>query len=525
MTNGERRFWTAATVVASLLLGGVSARHADAGLEYGDFFISALLRNQSEVRLGSPDPDRLMSFRNELMTDFSYTGIPHVKLFMRNRFFYDTVWDWENDGTGGAEELRDHWEHNLDMRAEERDPIFREVYADVDFGNFFGRFGRQLVSWGRADGVVLLDQINPTNFRRPLITEVEDIRIPLWMANLNYTWMPSQTLQVLWIPRYVPSASPGLTDVSEYTFDHFTGRQNDFHDWTLNAIKFRNIGLTAPLPSFTNPELIGRTDVRKRFPTNSLDNGEVAIRQMGTFYETTYTLNYFYSWTDIPGTYTGPLNDQGFPIAYLKPVRYQLFGFSLDRGWPELKGPLNNIVTRLEWAYIKDDQFVQFEGPLAPAVPANTVQKDHTGYLIGLDKIVYNPLLALEWFKRKGWSHYSFVSVQLAQDFIIDPIHHKNAYYDLGALNAREGMRDQVKTTTTFFLQQGLLSGQTLNFTLLVVAQPEFNDGWIRPEFTYDFTTRVRGKIGMNLFWGEEQDPLGQFVDNNQVFTEIAFSF
>lgn len=495
-------------LVLSLLAADVRS------MEIGeDFWMSGILRNQSEIRAHS-GPDTLMSSRFELTNDFSYQGIPHLTFFLRTRLFYDAVFDIEDDGTGGGgHDLRDPWYTNVDFRGEEIDPIFREAYADVNFGNFFGRLGRQLVSWGRADGVVLLDRVNPTNFRRPLIVEVEDIRIPLWMANLNYTYLPSQSIQVLWIPRYVPLATPGLNDVDEFTLADALDPDMDFHDWTLNVIKFRNIGLTIPP---------GTAVVNGR-PGTNFKNSEAALRLQGVLYDFAYTVNYFYSWTDLPGLFGNFGTDEnpmpaftpeGQAIVVQKPVRFHMFGFSLDRGWSGLPGPLENLVTRLEWAYFIDDLFVQFEGPFAPFVPANTVRKDHTGFLLGLDNFVYNPLL----------NDYTFVSLQASQDWIIDPIHSDNAYYDLGSTEPFKGFRDQEKTTLTAFFQQGFLTGDTLNFTFLGVYEVEFNDAWIRPELVYDVSTRIQAKLGMNIFFGDENDPLGQFEQNQQVFTEISYS-
>jgi hypothetical protein len=64
----------------------------------------------------------------------------------------------------------------------------RELYVDSAFGENGDvelRLGKQQVVWGTADGMKLLDIINPTDYREFAQNTMEDSRIPVWMANLN----------------------------------------------------------------------------------------------------------------------------------------------------------------------------------------------------------------------------------------------------------------------------------------------------------------------------------------------------
>ncbi len=58
----------------------------------------------------------------------------------------------------------------------------RELYVDTSVGNVDLRIGKQQVVWGTADGIKLLDIINPTDFREINQNTTEDARIPIWMA-------------------------------------------------------------------------------------------------------------------------------------------------------------------------------------------------------------------------------------------------------------------------------------------------------------------------------------------------------
>ena len=52
-----------------------------------------------------------------------------------------------------------------------------------DWGSL--RLGHQQVAWGRADAFRLLDRVNPWRIPDALFDDLEEARLPLWMANLE----------------------------------------------------------------------------------------------------------------------------------------------------------------------------------------------------------------------------------------------------------------------------------------------------------------------------------------------------
>jgi len=65
--------------------------------------------------------------------------------------------------------------------------ILRELYIDTEVGDEENpiaiRAGKQQVVWGTADGMKLLDVLNPTDWREFAQNTMEDSRIPVWMVN------------------------------------------------------------------------------------------------------------------------------------------------------------------------------------------------------------------------------------------------------------------------------------------------------------------------------------------------------
>lgn len=88
----------------------------------------------------------------------------------------------------------------------------REFYVDGEIGNTFLRIGKQQVVWGQADGLKVLDVLNPQSFREFILDDFEESRIPLWMVNAE-TQVGDATLQLLWIPdnTYDDISEPGAT--------------------------------------------------------------------------------------------------------------------------------------------------------------------------------------------------------------------------------------------------------------------------------------------------------------------------
>lgn len=87
----------------------------------------------------------------------------------------------------------------------------RELFVDFQWGKTEWRLGKQQVVWGQADGVKVLDVVNPQSFREFILDDFDDSRIPLWTANVTVPLGEYASLQLLWIPdtTYHELAEPG----------------------------------------------------------------------------------------------------------------------------------------------------------------------------------------------------------------------------------------------------------------------------------------------------------------------------
>ena len=75
----------------------------------------------------------------------------------------------------------------------------REFYLQTKFAGSYLTIGKQQIVWGKADGLKVLDVVNPQDFREFILDEFDDSRIPLWSINAEIPIGPT-TLDLLWIP-------------------------------------------------------------------------------------------------------------------------------------------------------------------------------------------------------------------------------------------------------------------------------------------------------------------------------------
>ena len=78
----------------------------------------------------------------------------------------------------------------------QRDAL-REAYVDSQAGDWALRTGKQQVVWGTADGMKLLDMINPTDYGEMAQNQMEDSRIPVWMINAEKDLADGSSVQVI----------------------------------------------------------------------------------------------------------------------------------------------------------------------------------------------------------------------------------------------------------------------------------------------------------------------------------------
>jgi hypothetical protein len=157
----------------------------------------------------------------------------------------------------------------------------RELYVDADVGRSYLRLGKQQIVWGRADGLKVLDLVNPQDYREFILDTFEDSRIPLWSVKWEVPLGDTWVAQWLFIP--------------DPTFHQVPPADGRF--------------------AFSSPELVPRpppgVDVQiepARVPDDPLRDADAGVQLSAYLGGWDLTLNYLYHYLDAPvrSVVTGP---------------------------------------------------------------------------------------------------------------------------------------------------------------------------------------------------------------------------
>jgi hypothetical protein len=458
------------------------------------------------------DSDVLMSQRNELRLDIEWTPHTHqwaewappVKVVVQLRPFYDSDWLISTSGGQGKfqHQLTPFWQNNVQGNAALRDnvdPLFREEYADITPPHFFFRLGRQIIAWGKSDGVYMLDVLNPFNLRNPTIFEEENIKIPIYAANLNWQPTPTSNLQLLWIPQYYHHYWPGLR----------LGTNNEpiesnYHDWTYNIVGFFN--------NFYNGAFGFKVPVFQHIPSSRANNWIGGARWSDSRWGLNYTLNYLYTYTqsliDFPNT--GSFNT--VTAVNRQPHRMQVAGFSADYDFEFGNKWIDGTVWRVESSETIGDEYYQ-------GLVGNPRYTSHWGMLMGVDRTVLGDYLERPVFASFQYWH-DMVTNQ-ARCSVAACGAQPGDYQDLGFAGSSSGMRGVYKSLVTLFTEKTWLDGDTVITDFFALYDIQFHDWWIRPKITYKYDDNTTVALGFNIFAGSKQTPFGEFTHDTNAFIEL----
>lgn len=224
----------------------------------------------------------------------------------------------------------------------------RELYAEGRLGPAWLRLGKQQVVWGQADGLKVLDVINPQSFREFILPDFEDSRIPLWMANVEVP-VGKTTLQLLWIPD--PTA----------------------HDIPRPGAAFE----------FTAPRLVGprapagvEVQLRSAELPDAFSGSDLGARLAGRAGNWDLTANYLWHYEDVPVLRRSLAFPGGVPTAIVEPdyERAHVVGATASNTFGELTLRIEASYTAPRWQPTDD-----------PRDRDGVVSSDDLSGVVGLD--------------------------------------------------------------------------------------------------------------------------------------------
>ncbi len=176
--------------------------------------------NRFDMNRFTIQPEFNVKFRDDLTSFISWRFVKEPRYSMESRSRKQSVAPAKN-GTPLASTYYDEyspvpWEAVLDYKPNDQVTV---------------RWGRQFISWGEADGVRLLDVINPQDSTfsppaAPNLFSLDETRVPSWGLRALYTVKPESNTVFEFF------ALPGSLDRPKQRVDEFVGA-NDTSDRTV----------------------------------------------------------------------------------------------------------------------------------------------------------------------------------------------------------------------------------------------------------------------------------------------------
>ncbi|MBL6692091.1 MAG: hypothetical protein ISQ58_07970 [Pseudomonadales bacterium] len=335
----------------------------------------------------------------------------------------------------------------------------RELYYERSVNDWYMTLGKQQIVWGKADGLKVLDVVNPQSFREFILEDFDQSRIPLWTLNAEhsfYDWLGGDwTLQLLWIPDRTYHALPkqGVT------------------------YAFSSPRLVPQAP----PGVAVRLNDPQRPDDGVLQNSDAGTRLTGFVGGWDLSLTYLYQYHNQPAFH------QRFvpgltPVVEVTPRyhRTHVVGGTFSRAF-------GDWVIRGEIGYFTDRFFLTDN----PTDTDGVAESAELSYVLGLD-----------------WSGLddSFISAQLFQSWLPG--------YQAGFT------RPEMDTSVTFLARRDFWN-DTLIAELLWITKTNDGDGLLRPKVSYELEDNIEIWLGLDLFYGDRQGLFGQFDDNDRLLVGV----
>jgi hypothetical protein len=224
----------------------------------------------------------------------------------------------------------------------------RELYLQGSIGNTFLTLGKQQIVWGKADGLHVLDIVNPQSFREFILEDFDNSRIPLWTANIERT-IANWDFQFIWIPDQTYHSLPKQSATYAFT--------------SLELVPSAPPGV--------------QVDIKQaRRPSNVLLDSDVGLRATTFWGGWDITFNYLYQYNNLPVLRQSLSLSDGNPIITITPEyeRTHVFGTTFSNAF-------SSWVVRGEVAYFSEHYFIRKNALQNQGV----VKSPELHYVLGLD--------------------------------------------------------------------------------------------------------------------------------------------
>jgi hypothetical protein len=400
--------------------------------------------------------------------------------------------------------------------------FIREAFVTKTFNmdegkSTFLKLGKQQVVWGRTDLFRVLDVINPVDYsRNNIYDELQDIRIPMWIAQAEYRMGGNETMQdrnvsVVWnFDRFRPN-NLGQGGTPNSILDAGNLFRSLANCWD-NGCTVGNFGVATNGGGYATNFGPGQIGInRVDLPNWSLDNTQLGLKFEGVTKEgLSFSLNALtyrsqlpslrgmrtqgsnnpftgdntnlgFNGASPPAGYTGPtlMNGSYIPLFEVVYPRVNLIGGSMDFQIESLGGAM-----RLEGAYTSGEEFANTLKP--ELYSKNNVWRS----VIGFDRPTFVPFISTE--------RTVLFSGQLFYQHIFN---HEQEARPWGM----SGMPDWKDNVIGTLLMKAFLMQDRLSPEVIFARDFQAKANVIAPAVEWSATDNLKFKFGANVKFGSEQ--------------------
>jgi len=401
----------------------------------------------------------------------------------------------------------------------------REMYVDASLPigekslNF--RVGKQQVVWGRTDLFRVLDVINPVDYsRNNIYDELEDIRIPMWIFNMEYRngatgFLDDFNIQLVWnFDKFRPNnlGQAGTPNQILNAGSFFRGMRNLWD----NGGTVTNFA-TGMVTTDFGPHQIGLRDVD--MPDWELSNTQVGLKVEGVWGDFGWSLNGMNYRSQLPSIRAGrvpainPFIGEYFPADTIYPghpgengAANRDYLIAFDMYFPRVNmvgGSIDyfsqaiDTVFRIEGAYTQGEEFAN---TLSPRLFS---ESPVMRYVFGADKSIFiRPLNRTKAF---------LFSAQIFGQHILD---HETRRTSLtgttqpvtGSDFLRAGMPDWEQNWIATLLIKGWWMNDQLSPQVIMAHDFKAHADVIAPSIEWLISDHWKMNVGFNIKFGRDYD-------------------
>jgi len=467
---------------------------------WSDIQWSGYLKNETAYRY--KQPRTVTKIRNIAYLNAQYPYSDKTLFNFSGWAYHDLAYDLFNYQTISGRTQRDADEplvfvERLDQQKDSNVAQIRELYGDWHLDGLDLRIGKQYIIWGVLEGIRVVDELNPMDFRELILPELLDYRVSSWSLKADY-FLRDSTVEFVFIP--------------DLQFHKPAPRGSE---WEL--LQDVCIGQAADIIC-----------VDKKPQSWNFNDAEYGLRWDGRVNDTELTLSYLYTYDEFATIFRSiPLDTTLFcsqsnpadaetcinPAFFPTYTRISMYGGTAVRQF-------GRYIVKSEMAFVQGknfgvrnsadenhDGFVDHDGEL---------KKDHVRWALGVE------------FNVAGFD----IAPGITQWIILN--HEKIL------------LQDKFDTSLSLFVRKEF-PAQSAVFQLLIIDLVNMKELLIKPKMTFQIDDRLQLGVGIDLFYGLQSDFgvqaaqdsgastfdagiaraqfIGNFHDNDRVYLEFKYSF